>query len=224
MVDPKLWVKEFTWARDGFCYTLNYSRRVGTDYEQDGIIFLANGTDMHQVIYIHDPDFFVINDNPMALSKTRIKVMARDFQYQRILLVEHHLINHPKAPCEPRTDYSFRECVRKSFAEKVKCRLPWPDTGSPSVSVCQNLTQYLQYEKLYASLESSSTRSIENISKCLRPCHYKEYRMVNGPAPISDTFTRYSSAFLFWFVSTETLVEEESLVYPWQSLVFLKKI
>ena len=25
---------------------------------------------------------------------------------------------------------------------------------------------------------------------------------------------------MFWFVSTETLVEEQSLVYPWQSLVF----
>ena len=218
LLDPKLWIKEFTWTRDGFCYTLNSSIRVGTDYEQSVIAFFSNDTDMHQIIYIHDPDFFVINDNPMALPKTRIKVMANRFQYQRIALVEHSLVNHAKIPCEQREDYSFRGCVRNSFTARVKCRLPWPvsDTGVP---VCQNLKQFLQFEKLYAQLEEVSTSSIENITKCLRPCRYKEYRMVNGPTAISETNMQFSSIFIFWFVSTETLVEEQSFVYPWQSLV-----
>ena len=179
---------------------------------------------MHQIIYIHDPNFFVVNANPMALSKTRIKVMANSFRYQRIALVEHSLINHAKIPCEPRRDYSFRGCVRNLFTAKVKCRLPWPALDSSAdpggVPVCQNLAQFLQFEKLYAQLEDVSTSSIENITKCLRPCRYKEYRMVNGPTAISETNTRFSSIFMFWFVSTETLVEEQSLVYPWQSLVF----
>ena len=225
LLDPKFWIKDFTWTRDGFCYTLNTSIRVGTDFEQSTIAFYANGTDMHQLIFIHDPEFFVINDNPMALSKTRIKVLANSFQYQRITLVEHSLINHPKIPCEPSRDYSFRGCVRNSFTTKVGCRLPWPaaavdssaDTGFP---VCQNLAQFLQFEKLYAQLEEVSTRSIENITKCLRPCHYKEYRMVDGPTAMSEASTKFSSIFMFWFVSTETLVEEQSFVYPWQSLVF----
>ena len=121
LLDPKLWIKEFTWTRDGFCYTLNSSIRVGTDYEQSVIAFFSNDTDMHQIIYIHDPDFFVVNANPMALSKTRIKVMANSFRYQRIALVEHSLINHAKIPCEPRRDYSFQGCVRNSFTAKVKC-------------------------------------------------------------------------------------------------------
>ena len=98
LLDPKLWIKEFTWTRDGFCYTLNSSTRVGTEYEKGAIVFFSNNTDMHQIIYIHDPDFFVINDNPMALPKTRIKVLTNSFQYQRIALVQHSLVNHPKAP------------------------------------------------------------------------------------------------------------------------------
>ena len=221
-LDSKFWIKEFTWTRDGFCYTLNSTIRVGNDYENSAIVFYANDVDMHQIIYIHDPDFFVINDNPMALPKIRIKVMAKSFQYHRIFLVEHSLLNHPKIPCEPRRDYSFRGCVRNSFTEKVKCRLPWPATD-PSVDnglpVCQSLTQFLHFEKLYAQIEEVSTSSIENITKCLRPCHYKEYRMVNVPTAISETNTEFSSIFMFWFVSTETLVEEQSLVYPWQTLV-----
>ena len=187
------------------------------------LYFFSNNTDMHQIIFIHDPDFFVINDNPMALPKTRIKVLTSSFQYQRIALVQHSLVNHPKVPCEPRRDYSFRECVRNSFIAKVKCRLPWPGPDSSadtSLPVCKNLSQFLQFEELYAQLEEVSTSSIENVTKCLRPCHYKEYRMVNGPTSISETSKRFSSIFIFWFVSTETLVEEQSLVYPWQSLVF----
>ena len=219
LLDPKFWIKEFTWTRDGFCYTLNSSVRVGTGYEEDGIVFFSNATDMHQIIYIHDPDFFVVNDNPLALPKTRIKVMAKSFQYQRIILVEHRLINHAKIPCEPRRDYNFRECVRKSFSARVKCRLPWPVAVDSSVPVCQNLTQFLHFEKLYAQLEEVSTSSIENITKCVRPCHYNEYRMVNGPTAISERKTKSSSIFMFWFVSTEILLEEQSFVYPWQSLV-----
>ena len=224
LMDPKFWIKDFTWTRDGFCYTLNSSIRVGTDYEQSVIAFYANDTDMHQIIYIHDPDFFVVNANPMALSKTRIKVMANSFRYQRIALVEHSLINHAKIPCEPRRDYSFQGCVRNSFTAKVKCRLPWPamdpSAANAGVPVCQNLTQFLHFEKLYAQLEAISTSSIENITKCVRPCHHREYRMVNEPTAISEPSIDFSSIFMFWFVSTETLVEEQSLVYPWQSLVF----
>ena len=133
-------------------------------------------------------------------------------------------MNHPKIPCEPRRDYSFRGCVRNLFTAKVKCRLPWPALDSSaetgSVSVCQNLTQFLHFEKLYAQLEAISTSSIENITKCVRPCHHREYRMVNEPTAISEPSIDFSSIFMFWFVSTETLVEEQSLVYPWQSLVF----
>ena len=65
LLDPKLWIKDLTWTRDGFCYSLNSSARVGTEYEKDAIVFFSNNTDMHQIIFIHDPDFFVINDNPM---------------------------------------------------------------------------------------------------------------------------------------------------------------
>ena len=174
--------------------------------------------------HISKPLSNALTNSAMALPKTRIKVLPNSFQYQRIALVQHSLVNHPKAPCEPRRDYSFRGCVRNSFTAKVKCRLPWPppdssaDTGS--VPFCQNLSQFLQFEKLYAQLEEVSTSSIENITNCLRPCRYKEYRMVNGPTASSETSTRFSSIFMFWLVSTETLVEEQSFVYPWQSLVF----
>ena len=151
--------------------------------------------------------------------------MANSFRYQRIALVEHSLINHAKIPCEPRRDYSFQGCVRNSFTAQVKCRLPWPAmhtsaANAGGVPVCQNLTQFLHFEKLYAQLEAISTSSIENITKCVRPCHHREYRMVNEPTAISEPSIDFSSIFMFWFVSTETLVEEESLVYPWQSLVF----
>ena len=220
-MDSKLWTKEFTWTRDGFCYTLNSTLLVGTSFEKDSIVIVGNNVSMHQVVYIHDPDFFIINDNPTALSKTRMKVMSDTFEYQRISQAKHVLLDRQKSHCEPRKDYSFRGCVRKSFADKVKCRLPWPssDSSISDLPVCQNLSQFLQFENLYAQLEEMSTRSIERFTKCLRPCQYKEYRMVNSRVGLSHKFKNISSILMFWFVSTETLVEEQSFVYPWQSLV-----
>ena len=147
--------------------------------------------------------------------------MANTFQYQTISLVERSLLNHDKVPCEPRRNYSFRECVRDSFVKDVKCRLPWPKQNlenDDNVPICQNLAQYIHFEKLYTQISVVSTNAIENITRCLRPCHYKEYRMEERPEAISKKPENFSSAFVFWFVSTEINVEEQSLVYPWQSL------
>ena len=103
----------------------------------------------------------------------------------------------------------------------MNCRLPWPQLISAKeddVPICQNLTEYIHFEKLYAQIGVVSTNSIENITRCLRPCHYKEYRMEDRPESLSKKREGFSSAFVFWFVSTEINVEEQSLVYPWQSL------
>ena len=85
--------------------------------------------------------------------------------------------------------------------------------------MCENLAEFLQFEKLYAELTDMSITEIEDLTKCLRPCQYNEYKMVDGPTSISEKIKDASSAFLFWFVTTETLVQEQSFVYPWQSLV-----
>ena len=221
LMDPSLWIPDFTITRDGFCYTLNSSIKIGSDYESHALSILAKDNTTHQVIYVHDPDFFIVNGNPRATSKTRVKAMANTFQYQTISLVERSLLNHDKVPCEPKRGYSFRECVRNSFVKEVNCRLPWPQLISAKeddVPICQNLTEYIHFEKLYAQIGVVSTNSIENITRCLRPCHYKEYRMEDRPESLSKKREGFSSAFVFWFVSTEINVEEQSLVYPWQSL------
>ena len=217
-MDPKFWIQDFTVTRDGFCYTLNCSLKIGSDYETHALAISAKDNTSHQVIYVHDPDFFIVNGNPKTASKTRTKAMANTFQYQTISLVEHRLLNHYKVPCEPKRNYSFRECVRKSLEEEVKCRLPWPESSEDYLPVCQNLTQFIHFERLYAQIEAVSTNSIENITRCLRPCHYKEYRMEDIPGTISKKPEKFSSAFVFWFVSTEINVEEQAFVYPWQSL------
>ena len=85
--------------------------------------------------------------------------------------------------------------------------------------MCENLAEFLQFEKLYAELKDKSTTEIEDLTKCLRPCKYNEYKMVDGPTSISEKIEDARSALLFWFVTTETLVQEQSFVYPWQSLV-----
>ena len=86
LLDPEFWIKDFTSAREGFCYTLNSSVIVGTDYEKDIIGFFAMDENAHHVIYIHDPEFFQINDNAMALSKKKNQGDGKHFPISEDLL------------------------------------------------------------------------------------------------------------------------------------------
>ena len=85
--------------------------------------------------------------------------------------------------------------MRKSFEAEVKCRLPWPESAEDDLPVCQNLTQYTHFERLYAEINVVSTNSIENVTRCMRPCHYKEYRMEDIPGTISKKPENFSSTY-----------------------------
>ena len=112
-----------------------------------------------------------------------------------------------------------RLAVRARGRERRRRRLRGRGRGLCDAMMMPMTKQRPAARRRNASLtHARNTRN--NSTKCLRPCYYKEYRMVNGPTPSSVRFSNLSSIFMFWFVSTETLVEEQSFVYPWHSLVF----
>ena len=80
LMDPSFWIPDFTWARDGRCYTLNYSRNIADDYEKDIMMFGSTYPNRHQIMFIHDANFFAISDNPKAFSMMRTKAMNNTFR------------------------------------------------------------------------------------------------------------------------------------------------
>ena len=64
--------------------------------------------------------------------------------------------------------------------------------------------------------------TIMKLTGCLSPCTYKEYKFVNTNRKEYTTvnaiqYPEKSMAFCLWSVSPNTLVEEESLVYSFES-------
>ena len=66
--------------------------------------------------------------------------------------------------------------------------------------------------------------TIKKMTGCLSPCTYKEYKFVNTNLKEYTTvdpikFPENFIAFCLWSVSQNTLVEEESLVYSFESWI-----
>ena len=62
---------------------------------------------------------------------------------------------------------------------------------------------------------------ITRVTGCKKPCRYKEYNFVNTNLKelAYYTFPKDQITFCLWAVSQNTLVEEEVLVYSFESLV-----
>ena len=75
---------------------------------------------------------------------------------------------------------------------------------------------------MYNRLFNADMSTIMKLTGCLSPCAYKEYSFVNtNPKEYTLVNTikspENSLAFCLWSVSQNTLVEEESLVYSFES-------
>ena len=73
---------------------------------------------------LHDPNFFIFNDNPYGLpTATRVFDAGTMFShYHRIALSEIQELDLPTDPCNNDQSYNFNSCVRRSLARQVKHR------------------------------------------------------------------------------------------------------
>ena len=80
---------------------------------------------------------------------------------------------------------------------------------------------FREFEQLFSLLLDADMSKITRMSGCRKPCSYKEYNFVN--TNLKDlsyyTFPEDQIAFCLWAVSQNTHIEEEVLVYSFESLV-----
>ena len=218
LMDPHFWIPDFSWPRDGLCYTLNYRGNIADSYARDDLRIFGKDPNKHQIIYIHDPTFFANSLNPQAFSMTRTKAMNATYMTRRLARVKHKLINRPGNTCEEVADYSFIACIKNSFSASVGCRLPWDRWSDQEKTMCTTMSQFRHFEKLYDSISNSATAGVEKVTGCKKPCQYYEYRTV-GIGPTLSGRNSYTSYFGMLYVSTSTVMEVEMLAFPWTSLV-----
>ena len=113
-------IEDFTATRAGRLFTLNFPLKIGHESSVDQI-FLSLKPDFVKIM-LHDPDYFIFNDNPVGLptALTVFDVKTMFSHYHRVALTEVQELDLPTDPCNNDQSYNFNSCVRRNLAQKVK--------------------------------------------------------------------------------------------------------
>ena len=103
------------------CHTFSLNGKIGPSDE----IFFHLNRSMLYAFYIHGPDFFIQNYNPLAMPNNYGKLFpSKDCNgYFTLALTERHELDTPEDPCQESLDYSFSACVSRTVSQKVGCGL-----------------------------------------------------------------------------------------------------
>ena len=119
-LDQNVVSEDFTSVKFGRQYTLNLPLKIGPDYLEDQVILLLAPRFVR--IYLHDPNFFIFNQNPAGPPANRVqfdgKVNGRHL-FRTLGLTEVTELNVPADPCNDDQSYNFNSCVRMSIAKQV---------------------------------------------------------------------------------------------------------
>ena len=108
----------FTHVLSPSILTLNLPHRIGT-YDRDDQLFILldpkyNG---QYEIFVHDPEVFLLTDNPSVGPLLRRQEPSGLFY--SLELTEIIEIDVPMDPCNSDVGYSFRQCIKRSVTSQV---------------------------------------------------------------------------------------------------------
>ena len=106
-------------SRTGLIFTLNLPLKIGPDDSETQFFLFLSPTFVY--VMLHDPNFFILNDNPYGLPTviTVFDAATMYSHYHRIALSEVHELDIPTDPCNDDPSYNFNSCVRSSVTKKV---------------------------------------------------------------------------------------------------------
>jgi hypothetical protein len=143
VMNPAFWEEIFQATWRGRCYTMRYPVPLSKLLDQDMLILLFSGN--HGVyIDLHDPDYYVLNINPMAAKKTQIRLSTNTTfaTFSMFATIQHIELNGPRDPCEDEPSYSFTGCVQESFSRQVGCRTKWDHYSGRDRPICSTMNQF----------------------------------------------------------------------------------
>ena len=107
-MDPRFWTTHFTSMKFGRGYTLRFGWNSSADYDQ---VYLLLSHSMEYTIFIHDHEYFLVSENPLALSTLYVAFNPNQTfsHYERLLVTENQLLEN----CETEPGYSFQSCVHQ---------------------------------------------------------------------------------------------------------------
>ena len=177
------WSSDFTLPYRGRCYTLNYTKTLGTHKHMDALRFeipLLTSRNTAYDIWIHDSNFFVFSLNTLVIP--HIARSLRAGLALQVAVTEHKKIDQPwkDNPCNSDPAYSFNKCVKNSLSKIIDCRVKYDSSTAVDVPACSTVEQVFQFGSLWANISTSEKREIEALTGCLGPCFYRSYEVIGG--------------------------------------------
>ena len=78
--------------------------------------------------------------------------------------------------------------MKTSLARQIGCRPPWDIWSPSSIPLCDTVEKIYEYEQLDYYYLIYEQKIVLNLTNCLIPCTYKEYKMVEEPQAGPATF------------------------------------
>jgi hypothetical protein len=176
---------------------------------------------LHRRIFLHDPDYFIISVNPLALPITlqTIKPSISGRFYFSVTLTEHEELWTPQDPCMEEPTYSFQGCIKESLSREAGCRMHWDTISDQTRPVCTTLAQYELFAEGYEFVHDLSMREMTGRTGCEKPCRYKEYVLLGGMQKSTAPSPGYYLSLDVWMVTTDITVKTEHLIISPATLV-----
>ena len=141
-----VWQPDFTYARYGRSYTFHPKMRIGPEDDKDQMIILLESNKYCYDIFVHEKNFFLLNDNRCALPSNYVKLIpdaSDNFKiYYKISATRHIEKNVPEDPCVEDDQYDFGVCVKGSLARQVGCRPSWDVWSDQTVKNCTEIDEH----------------------------------------------------------------------------------
>ena len=158
------------------CHTFTMNRTVTPS---DEVFFHINRSLLY-AHYIHSPEYFIQNYNPLALPSNYGKLFPSldcNSYFSLSLTSVHQLSTLGTHRCQEGT-YSFVGCLEEAAASRVGCSLRGNNTCTseqqyrllslPGLTAC-----FRFYHNLYKDLfNAENSGAIARLSDCLAPCEY----------------------------------------------------
>jgi hypothetical protein len=116
LMNNSLWTEDLSYMDLGRSFTANFNWAGSIcNQSQDQLSLFLNKTLLYN-IYIHDPDYFLVNYNPVGLPSLYLTINpTKSFNfYETMVMTEHHEMNLPSDPCVEDTSYNFQASIHPS--------------------------------------------------------------------------------------------------------------
>ena len=139
-----------------------------------------------------------------------------------IKVLRHQQLDRPsqRSPCIDEVRETMHQCLKRYFAQKMGCRLPWyHQSPNPDLPVCTRIQDTLLYLNLTAKIRPMDRHDLVTELDCDMPCSYYEYQMEIHHEKMVDCEGNCQQTHTLILPDGNVYVDKEVLLYDGNNFI-----